>query len=109
MPDSPWVFCNRRGGRIASIKRSFAYTVDQAGLSDVHPHDLQRTCGSWLVQDGVPLSEVAALLRHPDIRVTVEHYAHLAPENIRAAVARWEDTMSRSGHAEHEKSQSDVL
>lgn len=107
-PATPWVFCDRCGRRIASVKKSFAQAARQAALSDIHPHDLRRTCGSWLVQDGVPLSEVAALLRHSDIRVTVEHYAHLAPENVRAAVARLEGTMSRSGHVRHEKSQLEM-
>ncbi len=85
-PDRPWVFCDAGGQRIASVKKSFATTVERAGLEDVHPHDLRRTCGSWLVQAGVPIQSVSALLRHSDIRVTDRVYAHLSPENARSAV-----------------------
>ena len=44
---------------------------------------------AWLVSAGVPLAEVRDLLGHSTIRMT-ERYAHLAPENVRAAVARLE-------------------
>lgn len=85
-PDSPWVFCDRHGQRIVSIKRSFATACRRAGIADCSPHDLRRTCGSWLVQAGVSIQQVSALLRHSDIRITDQTYAHLAPENIRDAV-----------------------
>ena len=49
-PASPWVFCRRDGSKIESIKKGFAACVTDAGLSDVHLHDLRRTLGSWLVQ-----------------------------------------------------------
>ncbi len=85
-PASPWVFSDRRGQRIASIKKGFATAVAGAGLTDVHPHDLRRTCGSWLVQQGVPIQVVSRLLRHSDIRITDRVYAHLSPTTVQAAV-----------------------
>ena len=84
-PASPWVFCNHQGLRIGSVKKSFASAVRQAGLEDVHPHDLRRTFGSWLVQAGVSIQAVSALL-HSDIRITDRIYAHLSPESLREAV-----------------------
>ena len=97
-PDRPWVFCDRQGNRIASVKKSFATAVQSAGLEDVHPHDLRRTCGSWLVQANVPIHHVSALLRHSDIRVTDRVYAHLAPENVRLTVQALEGRTAQSGH-----------
>ncbi|CAK0759245.1 hypothetical protein CCP3SC15_2490001 [Gammaproteobacteria bacterium] len=65
-------------------------------------HDLRHTCATWLVQAGVSIRGVAEVLRHSDIRVTMR-YAHLAPENTKAAVARLEIDESRSGHADNFK------
>jgi integrase len=97
-PASPWVFCDKDGERIASVKTSFAAAVRKAGLQNVHPHDLRCTCGSGLVQAGRPIHEVSALLRHSDIRITDKVYAHLAPENLRAAVEALEGATAQSGH-----------
>jgi integrase len=86
-PAAPWVFCNRKGVRIASVKKSFATACKAAGIEDFHLHDLRHTCAAWLVQEGVPLPEIRDLLRHSTIKVT-ERYAHLAPHNVREAVNR---------------------
>ncbi|BAO43904.1 tyrosine-type recombinase/integrase [Thiolapillus brandeum] len=85
-PDSPWVFCKKDGSRILKVKRSFRTAVVNAGLEDVRPHDLRRTCGSWLAQSGVSINAISLLLRHSDISVTERVYAHLSPVETRAAV-----------------------
>jgi integrase len=107
-PASPWVFCDSDGKRVQSIKRSWATACRRAEIEDFRIHDLRHTCAAWLVSAGVPLTEVRDLLGHSTIRMT-ERYAHLAPENVRAAVARLEGKTaekkppngggeSRSGH-----------
>ncbi len=101
-PDSPWVFCSKDGSRVQNVKRSFATACRRAGLLDFRPHDLRHTCAAWLVQSGVSMREVAELLRHADIRVTMR-YAHLAPEQVRAAVERLEQITSHSGHTESKR------
>jgi site-specific recombinase XerD len=50
-----------------------------------------------LVSAGVPLAEVRDLLGHSTVTMT-ERHAHLAPENLRAAVHRLEAGVSRFGH-----------
>ncbi|MEW6037759.1 MAG: tyrosine-type recombinase/integrase [Pseudomonadota bacterium] len=67
-------------------------------MSDFRIHDLRHTCAAWLVSAGVALAEVRDLLGHSTVKMT-EKYAHLAPENIRAAVAVLDEGKSRSGHA----------
>jgi len=64
-------------------------------------HNLRHTCAAWLVSAGVALAEVRDLLGHASITMT-ERYAHLSPENVRAAVAILDDA-SRSGHADPER------
>lgn len=86
-PASPWVFCRRSGTRILSVKKGFAACVADAGLTDVHPHDLRRTCGSWLVQAGVGIERVSEILRHGDVAITARVYAHLRPSDLAEAVA----------------------
>jgi integrase len=64
-------------------------------------HDLRHTCAAWLVSAGVPLAEVRDLLGHSTVKMT-ERYAHLAPENVRRAVAVLEGR-SHSGHTGEEE------
>lgn len=97
-PDTPWVFCTVDGTRLRSLKRSFATACRQAGIEDFHIHDLRHTCAAWLVTAGVPLPEVRDLLGHSTVQMT-ERYAHLAPENVRLAVTRLEETKSHFGHS----------
>ncbi len=96
-PASPWVFCDKEGQPIINIRRSFETACRRIGLEDFNIHDLRHTCAAWLVSNGVAMVEVRDLLGHASITMT-ERYAHLAPENIRAAVAVL-DSASRSGHA----------
>jgi integrase len=97
-PDSRWVFVHADGARIQDVKKSFAGACQRAGIDDFRIHDLRHTCAAWLVTAGVHLSEVRDLLGHSSVVVT-ERYAHLAPENVRAAVEKLL-TVSQFGHAE---------
>ncbi len=96
-PDSPWVFCDSRGRRIASVKKSFETACRRAGIDDFRIHDLRHTCAAWLVTAGIPLAEVRDLLGHRSIQMT-ERYAHLAPENIRSAVQRLDGGFEEDRH-----------
>ncbi len=96
-PESPWVFCHKNGQRILNIRKGFTTACRRVGIQDFHPHDLRHTCAAWLVTAGVPLPEVRDLLGHSTIQMT-ERYAHLAPENVRAAVGVLDGSESRFGH-----------
>lgn len=105
-PGSPWVFAHPDGEeRIRDVKKAFGTACRRAGIADFRIHDLRHTCAAWLVSAGVPLAEVRDLLGHSTVRMT-ERYAHLAPENVRRAVAVLEG-QSRFGHvAEGEKKEA---
>jgi integrase len=50
-------------------------------------HDLRHTAASLMVAAGVPIFDVAKILGHSSVAVTMR-YAHLAPEAGRAAIER---------------------
>ena len=59
-------------------KRTWHPAITQAGIRRFPPRIMRHTAASWLVQDGVPLYDVQALLGHEHYGTT-ERYAHLAP------------------------------
>lgn len=65
-PQTEFVFCNKQGDRIQSVKTSFKSACRRAGIKDFTPHGLRHTCAAWLVQRNVPIRTVCALLRHKD-------------------------------------------
>jgi integrase len=85
-PDSPWVFVHPNGERLQSLQTAFEWLLKHVGIEDFRIHDLRHTCASWLVSAGQQLTAVRDLLGHSSIQMT-ERYAHLSPDNVRAAVS----------------------
>ena len=84
---SPYVFNNPQTSTgWVDIKKAWARALRVAGIRDFRFHDLRHTFASRLVQRGVPIKAVQELLGHADIKMTMR-YAHLAPHNLRDAVA----------------------
>jgi integrase len=79
------------GGRMTTLKTAWSTLVEDAKIGHFRFHDLRHTFASKLVQAGVDLASVRALLGHSDFTLTLR-YAHLAPENLSAAVARLNGT-----------------
>ena len=75
------------GARLTNITKSWAGVAKLAKLSGFNFHDLRHSFASKLVQAGIDLNTVRALLGHSEISTTLI-YAHLAPDNLRAAVER---------------------
>ena len=72
------------GNPIRSIKKSFSRLCANCSIK-ASPHVLRHTAATWLVMDGVPLSEVARLLG--DSEKTVETvYGKHSPDYLRRAV-----------------------
>src|SRR5262249_44030243 len=81
---SPFVIAYDGEG-VKAIKRSFRTACRNAGLSDVIPHTLRHTAGTWMAQQGVSLHTIAGYLGHSHERTT-ELYAHHHPDYLKAAI-----------------------
>lgn len=49
-------------------------------------HAIRHTCGTWLAQSGVHPKAIQSIMRHSDIRLTIETYGHLFPNQEAEAV-----------------------
>lgn len=72
-------------GKKHSIQVAWMRARDRAGLGDVRFHDLRHSAASEMVNAGVPLYTVGAVLGHKDPRST-KRYAHLTAASLAAAV-----------------------
>lgn len=72
---------------LEEIKKGWLAIVATAKIEPFRFHDCRHHFASRLVQTGVDLNTVRELLGHADIKMVLR-YAHLAPENTAAAVAK---------------------
>jgi integrase len=93
--DPGWVFATRLGTPVhpRNDYRSFRDIVKRAGLRQVRLHDLRHTAASVLLAQGVPARVVMEILGHSQISVTMNPYAHVAPEIAREAADRIEGAL----------------
>src|SRR5215471_1313291 len=90
-----WCSPRPRGGPIndANLRTRIWYPgIAKAAVRPLPPKYMRHTAASWLVQDGVPLYDVQALLGHESFRTT-ERYAHLAPDAHDRVLKSWAGRM----------------
>ena len=67
------------------IQRFFKLACEEAGIKNLHFHDLRHTFATRLVQAGENLYKVQVLLSHKGAEMT-QRYAHHYPESLRGSV-----------------------
>jgi integrase len=83
---SPWVFPSRsKSGHLEVVKSAWSRILKRAGLSDLRPHDLRRSLGSWMTIQGASLPIVGKALGHLGTSAT-EVYARLSVDPVRQAI-----------------------
>ena len=90
-----WVFISEAGKPlILNHWRTgvFDKALKKAKLRKVRIHDLRHSYASMMIPAGESFSYVRDQLGHYSIKVTVDIYAHLAPEANKKAVVRLDDT-----------------
>lgn len=75
----------KKGHHLVNIYKPWHRVRMAASLEDVRLHDLRRTVGSWLTQDGVDLNRIKDALRHSDISTTLI-YARLGEDAAKPAM-----------------------
>ena len=82
--DCLYVF-NKDGAKLTDFKRSFHTACKNAGLKDLHIHDLRHVFASKMVKNGTSLFITGELLGHRTTQMT-KRYSHLVPETLKKAV-----------------------
>ena len=94
---SPWVFPGRgKTGHLIGPKSAWARILKRAGLSDLRPHDLRRSLGSWQAMGGASLPIIGKSLGHTQA-ATTQIYARLQTDSVRASVAAATTGMLEAG------------
>lgn len=85
---NPYVFVGSRDGRpLVNVAKAWDRIRMRAGLRDVRIHDLRRTVGSWMAEDGASLPLIGKVLNHSNVSTTAV-YARLGEDPARAALER---------------------
>jgi integrase len=94
---SPWVFPSPgKTGHLVEPKSGWKRIITRAGLSDVRPHDLRRSLGSWMAITGSGLPIVGKMLGHSQ-PTTTAIYARLSVDPVRAAAEAATTAMLKAG------------
>ena len=84
---SPFVFCSHRGRFLRNLAKAWYPALEAAGIEDFRFHDLRHTFASRLAMAGEDLS-IIQRAGGWKTAITMQRYAHLSPDHMRAAVQR---------------------
>lgn len=83
---NPYVFPGRKeGSHRVDIQHVWEDICEEAEAKDLHIHDLRRTVGSYLAQEGKSLALIGQILNHSDAKTT-QIYARFNNEPVRKAL-----------------------
>lgn len=83
-----YVFWRCASGKpFSDLNHTMQRYAAKVGITDIHIHDLRRTCGCRLLQDRrMTMPEVSKWLGHASVVLTEKVYAFLKVENLHTAV-----------------------
>ena len=68
-----------KDGAVADLRAPWEAALKAAKIEDFHWHDLRHTCASYMAMSGVSQVEMAKLLGHKTLAMTMR-YSHLSPQ-----------------------------
>jgi len=85
--NNPHIICGKNmGAHLTGIREPLQRVLKHAGIENLRIHDLRRTVGSWLAQDGVSLHLIGQVLNHRDTKTTAG-YAYFQTQQRREVLA----------------------
>jgi integrase len=85
---NPFVFPGyKKNMPLVNISKAWSRVRKSAGISDIRLHDLRRTVGSWLAQDGNSLHLIGKILNHSNTSTTAI-YARFSQDQGREALEK---------------------
>lgn len=108
-PDAP-VFTSPTGERVNEANfrnRIWRPALALAGIEPLRVYVMRHTAASWLIQAGVPDSDIAQILGHSSTRI-VGTYAHLNPTRHDRVRAAWSESSWRTSGAQTPPTYSQV-
>jgi integrase len=94
--DCPWVFPSRNGGHLKDARKPWCKLLEDAGLKNLHLHDLRRSLGSWQATQGAGLAIIGASLGHADLKST-QIYSRVEQTAVRDSMSKAVDAMLEFG------------
>lgn len=87
------IFTTRYGTPIepGNMTRMFPARARRAGVREIRLHDTRHTCSSLLVAPDVHPKVAQKILRHSQISMTLEVYAHVTDDQTREALRKLSD------------------
>lgn len=78
------------GGRLSKqgIEAAVRRLGERAGVQKTHPHRFRRTLATNLLDRGMNIQDVAAILGHADLKTT-QIYCYISQSNVRAAYQKY--------------------
>lgn len=88
---NPYILCGKISGRpLSGLGEALKRALRKAKLENIHIHDLRRTVGSWLAQNGTSLHLIGDVLNHRDAKTTAG-YAYFQTQQRREALSSHAD------------------
>lgn len=87
---SPALFIGKGSDRLTAdgIRRALNTIAEKAGVEGVHPHRFRRTLATNLIDHGMSIQEVAAILGHDKLDTTMT-YVYVNQRNVETAYRRY--------------------
>lgn len=89
--DDQYIFTNERNELYYPqvVNDWLKYLIKKYDLPKITPHHFRHTHASLLLQAGVPVKEVSERLGHKDVKITLEIYSHVMPEEAEKTASKF--------------------